>query len=166
MPVTVLPGASAVETALVASGFTLERYQFVGYLPRGATALAALWDELAAWPHAVVAFESPQRLPKTLESLAAALPERQVAVCRELTKAFEEVVRGVPADVLARFREPPKGEITLVLSPAATSSDAQADEAAAAVAELVAAGLTRRDAAELVSRLTSIPRGRLYRRSL
>ncbi len=167
VPVTVLPGASAVETALVASGFQWERYQFVGYLPRGSTALAALWDELGAWPHAVVAFESPQRLPKTLESLAAALPERQVAVSRELTKAFEEVVRGVPADVLARFREPPKGEITLVLAPAAaTSSDAQADEAAAAVAELVAAGLTRRDAAELVSRLTSIPRGRLYRRSL
>lgn len=167
VPITVLPGASAVETALVASGFQWERYQFVGYLPRGSTALAALWDELGPWPHAVVAFESPQRLPKTLESLTAALPERQVAVSRELTKAFEEVVRGVPADVLARFREPPKGEITLVLAPAAaTSSDAQADEAAAAVAELVAAGLTRRDAAELVSRLTSIPRGRLYRRSL
>jgi 16S rRNA (cytidine1402-2'-O)-methyltransferase len=167
VPVTVLPGASAVETALVASGFAWERYQFVGYLPRGANALAALWEELAAWPHAVVAFESPQRLPKTLESLAAALPQRPVAVSRELTKAFEEVVRGVPADVLARFRKPPKGEITLVLAPAVGgSSDAQADEAAAAVAELVAAGLTRRDAAELVSRLTSIPRGRLYRRSL
>ncbi len=123
----------------------------------------------AAWPHAVVAFESPQRLPKTLASLAAGLPARQVAVCRELTKAFEEVVRGLPADVLERFREPPKGEITLVLAPAdaSSSSDEHAVEAAAAaVAELVAAGLTRRDAAELVSRLTSIPRGRLYRRSL
>ena len=76
VPVTVLPGASAVETALVASGFAFERYQFVGYLPRGERALGALWEELAAWPHAVVAFESPQRLPKTLESLAASLPER------------------------------------------------------------------------------------------
>jgi 16S rRNA (cytidine1402-2'-O)-methyltransferase len=166
--VTVLPGAAAVETALVASGFAFERYQFVGYLPRGSRTLAALWEELAAWPHAVVAFESPQRLPKTLESLAAGLPERQLAVCRELSKAFEEVVRGLPAEVLARFGEPPKGEITLVLGPAAvpSSSDARADEAAAAVAELVASGLTRRDAADLVSRLTSIPRGRLYRRSL
>ena len=88
-------------------------------------------------------------------------------MCRELTKAFEEVVRGTPAEVLARFREPPKGEITVVLAPAAiAASDAQADEAAAAVAELVAAGLSRRDAADLVSRLTSIPRGRLYQRSL
>src|SRR5919109_1498098 len=60
--VTVLPGASAVETALVASGFAAERYQFVGFLPRGARALRALWEELRAWPHAVVAFESPLRL--------------------------------------------------------------------------------------------------------
>jgi 16S rRNA (cytidine1402-2'-O)-methyltransferase len=163
----VLPGASAAETALVASGFSFERYQFIGYLPRGERALGALWAELAAWPHAVVAFESPQRLPKTIESLVASLPERHIAVCRELTKAFEEVVRGLPAEVLAAFREPPKGEITLVISPAAAvSSDAQAEEAATAVAELVAAGLSRRDAADLVSRLTSIPRGRLYRRSL
>jgi 16S rRNA (cytidine1402-2'-O)-methyltransferase len=167
VPVTVLPGASAVETALVASGFPFERYQFVGYLPRGERALGALWKELAAWPHAVVAFESPQRLPKTLESLVASLPERQIAVCRELTKAFEEVVRGLPSEVLAHFREAPKGEITLVVSPAeAVSSDAQADEASTAVAELVAAGLSRRDAADLVSRLTSIPRRRLYRHSL
>ena len=167
VPVTVLPGASAVETALVASGFAFERYQFVGYLPRAEKALASLWEELAAWPHAVVAFESPQRLPRTLESLVASLPERRVAVCRELTKAFEEIVRGTPADVSARFREPPKGEITVVLSPAAiAASDAQADEAAAAVAELVAAGLSRRDAADLVSRLTAMPRGRLYKRSL
>ena len=167
VPVTVLPGASAVETALVLAGFSFERYQFVGYLPRGERALGALWDEFAAWPHAVVAFESPQRLPKTLASLVASLPEREVAVCRELTKAFEEVVRGTPAAVSAQFAEPPKGEITVVLSPAAvTSSDRQADEAAAAVAELVGAGLSRRDAAALVARLTSISRGRLYRRSL
>jgi 16S rRNA (cytidine1402-2'-O)-methyltransferase len=166
VPVTVLPGASAVETALVASGLAFERYQFVGYLPRGEKALRSLWDELAGWPHAVVAFESPQRLPATLRSLAAALPEREVAVCRELTKAFEEVVRGMPAAVLARFPEPPKGEITLVLGPGASRVGKGTEDAAAAVAELVAAGLTRRDAARVVSRLTSIPRGTLYRRSL
>src|SRR5262245_51868088 len=89
VPVTVLPGASAVETALVASGFAFERYQFLGYLPRGSRALASLWEEVAGWPHAAVAFESPQRLPATLQSLADGLPDREVAVCRELTKAFE-----------------------------------------------------------------------------
>src|SRR6188768_195845 len=90
VPVTVLPGASAVETALVASGLGGDRYQFLGFLPRGEKALAALWSELAAWPHAAVAFESPQRLPATLASLARALPGRRTAVCRELTKRFEE----------------------------------------------------------------------------
>jgi 16S rRNA (cytidine1402-2'-O)-methyltransferase len=169
VPVTVLPGASAVETALVTSGFAFERYQFVGYLPRGERALGALWAELTSWPHAVVAFESPLRLPATLRSLASSLPEREVAVCRELTKAFEEVVRGLPLEVLSRFEAAPKGEITVVLAPFVASdevTDARAREAGAAVAELVAAGLTRRDATALVSRLTSLSRGRLYRQSL
>ena len=168
VPVTVLPGASAVETALVASGFACERYQFVGYLPRGSRALEALWEELGSWPYAVVAFESPQRLPATLASLVGSLPDREVAVCRELSKAFEDVERGLPADLLARYGTPPKGEITLVLAPTETDrpSTARTEEAAAAVAELVAAGLTRRDATELVARLTSISRSRLYRRSL
>src|SRR6266700_6230263 len=118
VPVTVLPGASAAATALVASGFGAERYQFLGFLPRSGKASRALWDELGAWPFPVVAFESPQRLPATLRSLATAQPERPVAVCRELTKRFEEVVRGPAREVAARFADPPKGEITLVLGPA------------------------------------------------
>ena len=76
VPVTVLPGPSAVETALVASGLVGERYQFLGYLPRGEAALAALWAELGAWPHPAVAFESPERLPAALRSLAGVAPER------------------------------------------------------------------------------------------
>ena len=115
--VTVLPGASAVETALVASGLVGERYQFVGFLPRGAKALSELWEELRGWRWPVVAFESPHRLPATLRSLAAADPSRAVAVCRELTKRFEEVVRGTAAELAERATEPPKGEITLVLGP-------------------------------------------------
>src|SRR5205823_5008343 len=71
VPVTVLPGPSSVETALVASGLVGERYQFVGYLPRGEKALAELWEELSRWQWPVVAFDSPQRLPRTLRSLAA-----------------------------------------------------------------------------------------------
>src|SRR6478672_4788717 len=89
--VTVLPGASAVETALVASGLVAEQYRFLGFLPRGEKKLAELWDELRGWPWPVVAFESPHRLAATLRSLAAADSEREVAVCRELTKRFEEV---------------------------------------------------------------------------
>jgi len=164
VPVTVLPGPSAVDTALVAGGFAADRYQFVGFLPRGGGALAALWRELAGWPYPAVAFESPQRLPATLRSLAAAQPGREVAVCRELTKKFEEVVRGSAADVSARFSEAPKGEITLVLGPGAEGRDLHA--ALDAVAELVAAGVPRGQAAEVVSRLTDASRNELYRRTL
>jgi 16S rRNA (cytidine1402-2'-O)-methyltransferase len=164
VPVTVLPGASAVETALVASGFQAERYQFVGYLPRGEAALAALWDGLGRWPWPAVAFESPRRLPATLRSLAGALPDRSVAVCRELTKQFEEVVRGPASEVVERFREAPKGEITLVLAAAEVVGDE--GPAIEAVAELVAAGISRRQAADLVARLTGVRRNALYRGSL
>jgi 16S rRNA (cytidine1402-2'-O)-methyltransferase len=161
VPVTVLPGPTAVSTALVASGFTADRWQFVGYLPRGERALRELWRELAAWPHGAVAYESPQRLPTALATLAEASPDRPVAVCRELTKAFEEVVRGSTVEVAERFAEPPKGEITIVIGPAAAAAP-DAEEAVAAVAELTAAGVPRRQAAALVARLTGVPRNRLY----
>jgi 16S rRNA (cytidine1402-2'-O)-methyltransferase len=165
VPVTVLPGPSAVETALVASGLAAERYQFLGYLPRGAKALAALWDELARVPWPAVAFESPQRLPTTLRSLAGAAPQRRLAVCRELTKQFEEVVRGTAEELAGRFAEPPKGEITLVLG---GGESIEPDETAAleALAELAALGVGRRRAADVVARLTGVSRNRLYRASL
>jgi 16S rRNA (cytidine1402-2'-O)-methyltransferase len=166
--VTVLPGPSAVETALVASGFAAERYEFLGYLPRGERGLSELWAELEARPYPAVAFESPRRLPASLASLARALPARPAVVCRELTKQFEEVVRGMPSELASRFSEPPKGEVTLVLGPAETPGSTGAEESLAlsSVTELVAAGVPRRRAAEVVSRLSGVPRNRLYRASL
>jgi 16S rRNA (cytidine1402-2'-O)-methyltransferase len=164
--VTVLPGASAVETALVASGLGAERYQFLGYLPRADAALAGLWQELAHWSHAAVAFESPRRLPATLASLAVALPQRRAAVCRELTKRFEEVVRGSPSELAERFAEAPKGEITLVLGPAESTTTTAERDALDAIAALVAEGVGRRRAADVVARLTRLPRNQLYRASL
>jgi 16S rRNA (cytidine1402-2'-O)-methyltransferase len=163
--VTVLPGPSAVDTALVASGIPAERYMFLGFLPRGKRALGDVWDQLASWPYPAVAFESPQRLPATLQSLAHAQPEREVVVCRELTKRFEEIVRGTAEELAARYREPPKGEITVVLGPGA-EVEADVDGAAAAVAELVRSGVARRQAADVVARLTGIARNELYRRTL
>ena len=123
-----------------------------------------MWHELAAWQHPTVGFESAKRLPATLASLAVAEPTRQVAVCRELTKAFEEVVCGSAERVSEHYREPPKGEVTLVIGPSTRVADAAA--AVAAVVELVAAGTPRRAAANVVSRLTGVPRNRLYGTSL
>jgi len=165
VPVTVLPGPSAVETALVASGLVAERYQFVGYLPRGERALAALWSDLSAWPWPTVAFESPQRLPATLRSLTAVDPQRELAVCRELTKRHEQVVRGSAGELASQFAEPPRGEITLVLGPA-PAAEADLAPAVAAVRELVEAGIARRRAVDLVAGLSGAARRRLYDLSL
>ena len=162
--VTVLPGPSAVETALVASGLTGGRYAFVGFLPRKAAELVALWRETAAWECPVVAFESPHRLSAALSSLAAFDPEREVAVCRELTKRFEEVVRGTAAELAARLTEPPKGEVTLVVGAGTAATDPE--QARQAVADLVTAGTPRGVAAEVVARLTDTSRNDLYRGSL
>jgi len=168
LPVVVLPGPSAVETALVASGLVAERYLFLGYLPRGEAALAELWKELRAWPWPSVAFESPRRLPRSLASLAAHEPTLMLAVCRELTKRFEDVVRGTAIELADRFSEGTRGEITLVLG--ARSSEQQTaageDDAVEAVAELIAGGTPRRTAARVVGRLTGQPPNRLYKRSL
>jgi 16S rRNA (cytidine1402-2'-O)-methyltransferase len=164
VPVTVLPGPSAVETALVLSGLGGGPYAFVGFLPRKAGELEALWRHTSAWGCAVVAFESPHRVGASLASLARVDPERRVAVCRELTKRFEEVVRGTASELAARLAEPPKGEITLVVGPGATVVDL--DAALTAVGELVAAGTPRGLAAEVVARLTGTARNDLYRRTL
>ena len=165
--VTVLPGPSAVETALVASGFAWARYLFAGYLPRGEAAPREACAELAAWPHAAVAFESPQRLPAALAAVAEAMPDRGLAVCRELTKRFEQVDRGTAAELAASYTEPPRGEITLVVAPAGVPAPGP-EEAAGVVAvrELVEAGVPRRRAAAIVARLTGSARNRLYDASL
>jgi 16S rRNA (cytidine1402-2'-O)-methyltransferase len=163
-PVTVLPGASAVETALVVSGLAGEQYRFAGYVPRSDKDRRALWEELGGWPHPTVLFESPRRLPATLASLSSADPDRLVVVCRELTKLHEEVVAGSAAALAERFREPPRGEVTLVIGPSASVVDDTA--AFAAVAELVAAGTPRGTAAGVVARLTGVSRNVLYRQTL
>jgi 16S rRNA (cytidine1402-2'-O)-methyltransferase len=162
--VTVLPGPSAVETALVASGLGAGEYRFLGYLPRREAELLSLWAEARAWRYAAVAFESPRRLPRSLGALAQVDPERRVAVCRELTKRFEEVVRGSAAELAERFAEPTKGEVTVVLAPGKPDDDP--DAAVAAVRTLVAAGAARRAAADVVSALAGASRNELYRASL
>lgn len=164
--VTVLPGPSAVETALVASGLVAGRYAFVGFLPRKSGELDALWRETSAWAMPVVAFESPHRIAASLRSLAGYDPEREVAVCRELTKRFEEITRGPVAELAERFGAPPKGEVTLVVGPGPGPAAPDHDEAHAAVAELVGAGAPRRVAADVVARLSGLSRNELYRGSL
>ena len=114
--VEVLPGPSAVPVALVASGLAAEPWRFVGFLPRKPGELAALWRGAR---ETTVAFESPRRVGAALAALAGVDPDREVAVCRELTKLHEEVVRGTAADLAARYAgEEVRGEVVLVAGPA------------------------------------------------
>jgi 16S rRNA (cytidine1402-2'-O)-methyltransferase len=161
LPVEVLPGPSAAITALVASGLPADEWHFQGFLPRKRGELR----ELLAQPDAtLVAFESPRRVPATLSILAELDPERDVAVCRELTKAHEEVVRGTAAELAARYADtPPRGEIVLVIGPGTRSSDSPDSTALQAVRDLVDAGAHPRKAATVVASLTGNSANTLYR---
>jgi 16S rRNA (cytidine1402-2'-O)-methyltransferase len=161
LPMVVLPGPSAVTTALVAAGEGGGGFQFAGFLPRGPGSLDRLLDRLDTAGLPVVAFESPRRLPATLKHLAVRDPNRRGAVCRELTKVHEEVARATLAELAERFREPPKGEVTLVLA-APEGADKAAMPPAELLAELAGAMGARR-AAAVASALTGLPRNRLYR---
>jgi len=160
--VVVLPGPSAVETALVASGLASEGYLFAGWVPRAAGERARVLGVAAAAPLPTVLFESPRRLATTLADLARIAPGHPVAVARELTKLHEEVVRGSAADVCERGVTE-RGEICLVIGAARRAArDATSPEALDAVRELVAHGLPARRASELVAGLTGAPRRTLY----
>ncbi|MHB8572313.1 MAG: 16S rRNA (cytidine(1402)-2'-O)-methyltransferase [Candidatus Dormibacteria bacterium] len=115
-PVVPLPGASAITAAVAVSGIPASTFTFAGFLPRKQGELARLFQRQESAEGALVAFESPFRLVRTLLALAEALPDRQVAVARELTKVHEEVRRGRPEDLLEHYRRAtPKGELTLVI---------------------------------------------------
>jgi 16S rRNA (cytidine1402-2'-O)-methyltransferase len=162
LPVDVLPGPAAPVTALVASALPADRWRFAGFLPRRK---GELRRELEKGEETLVAFESPNRLPATLALLAEIDPERMVAVCRELTKLHQEVVRGSANELARRFAGGTRGEVVLVVGPADSSpGEVQLDNALDAVEQLVASGARRRAAAQVVSSLTGLPANRLYRR--
>jgi 16S rRNA (cytidine1402-2'-O)-methyltransferase len=166
VPVSVVPGPSAVTAALAASGLAGEGgFAFLGFLPRREAERRRLMERLAGLEVPAVGFESPKRLPGLLAELAAAWPGREVAVCRELTKLHEEVLRGTAAEVAARVTEPPRGEITLVIG-AGEPREADGERLRAAMALLLEAGLGAGRAAEVAAALGAAPRNRAYRAAL
>jgi 16S rRNA (cytidine1402-2'-O)-methyltransferase len=157
--VEVLPGPSAALSALVASALPADRWRFVGFLPRKRGEL----EQLFGSPETVVAFESPRRLAATLRILAERDPHRRIAVCRELTKLHEEIVRGSAASLAERYREEaPRGEIVLVLAPATPSAADEMPAALDALERLIEAGAKPRPAAAVVAQLTGVSANALY----
>ena len=172
--VEVLPGPTAAATAYVASGCDNPRFYFGGFFPRKDAERAALLDGLRALDAALVFYESPNRLASALAALAAALPQREAAVCRELTKLHEEVVRGPLPQVRDEFAERAgaggrgvKGEIVIVVDGPNAAEGAAAAEgaqqaAAARAAELKAAGARNKDIARALADEFGIARNVAY----
>jgi 16S rRNA (cytidine1402-2'-O)-methyltransferase len=160
LEVEVLPGPSAALAALVASALPADRWRFAGFLPRKRGDL----QKLLGSAETLVAFESPRRVAASLSVLAELDPERRAAVCRELTKVHEEVVRGSAAELAARYAgAPPKGEVVLVIGPASRSREGDDGPALEALMRLVEAGAKPRAAAAVVAELTGVSANRLYR---
>ena len=154
-PVTAAPGPSAVTTALALSGLPSDRFVFEGFLPRSGSNRRSRLRELATEPRTLVFFEAPHRIVGALEDLAAIFgADRPAAVCRELTKTYEEIRRDTLGALAAgAAADQPRGEITLVVAgaPAGPAPAPNDDELRAEVARREAAGASRRDAIQAVA---------------
>lgn len=158
-----IPGPSAVTAALAVSGLPARQFTYIGFLPRRRGERLRLLASLAAEPRTIIAFESPHRLRQSLSDILAAWGDRRLAICRELTKAFEEVFRGTVSQALERFQEP-RGEFTLVVEGAPEAAPPRDDEAVRReLSRLKAQGATARQAVSHVSASFGLPRRQVYR---
>ena len=164
--VEVLPGASAIVTALVASGLPTHAFHFAGFLPRKRGERTRALERLAPLDATLVFYEAPGRTAATLAALAEAFPGRRAALARELTKVYEEVVRARVEELAAAFAERPlKGEVVLLVGPPESPEQIAIDEDV--VRERLAAageaGMTRKDAVRSVAADLGLPRNEVYR---
>jgi len=162
--VSVIPGPSAVTTALAVSGLPVDRFCFEGFLPRRSGERSARLAELASERRTMVFFEAPHRLAAMLTALESAFGSaRAAAVCRELTKTHEEVVRGTLSDLVAWTEGGVRGEVTLVVAGAdASAEQVSGDDLVARVQALVALGSDRREAISEVARTSGLPRRAVF----
>ena len=165
--VEAVPGVSAVTTALSMSGMSGDGFLFLGFLPRKARERRAKLEGLTESPHTLVVFEAPHRLKATLRDILAVLGEREMSVCRELTKLYEEVFRGTASEALAHFSEP-RGEFVLVIRGVTTTAaasgptDDQLEEAGQRLASLRKDGVRAKDAVAQVSDALGMTKNRVY----
>ena len=164
--VSPLPGASAVTAAVAASGLAAREFTFAGFLPRRSKARRELFQRLGEGPGAIVFFESPHRVRAALADLGAVLGERRIAVCRELTKLYEEIFRGTAAEALECFVAP-RGEFTVVVEGGSGARrEVPEEELRAALRKLRAEGMSARDAAAQVAEETGMAKRRVYALSI
>lgn len=160
-----IPGPAAPIAALVASGLPTDSFVFLGYLPRKTGELNRLLKEMLGEPRTILAFDVPHRLRSTLTAMERSFgPQRPIAVCRELTKLHEEIVRGTLEQVRLHFESSePRGEITLVIAGAGSVVEWDEQAVRKAVAQRIAQGLRRSEAAREVAAEAGWPRSTVYR---
>lgn len=167
--VVAVPGPSAVTAALSVSGLPADRFLFLGFLPRRSADRRALLQSVSTEPGTLVCFETPRRALAALRDIHEALGDRQMAVCRELSKLHEEVFRGTPAEASEHFSsgQPPRGEFVLVIAGGVPAQEgASDDEIRGRLAELAATGLAGRRLVDAAVVATGAARSRVYRLSL
>lgn len=160
-----LPGASAVLTALVASGLPTDAFLFLGFAPRKKKAQQTLFEAIQNYPFTLIFYESPHRLTNTLEHIYESLGDRQVVVCRELTKLHEEIKRGPAHEVLAYYQQnAPRGEVVLLIEGMTIEDDLSWDEEAVrdAFQQALEEGLSRSAAAKHVARISGWSKSDVY----
>ena len=165
VPFTVLPGAVAAITGLVLSGLPTDRFSFEGFIPRQKKERLQYFQNLAQEERTMIFYESPHRLEDTLKTMAEVFPERSMAAARELTKKFEEIVRGTPSEVLAHFEsEGIRGEFVLLLHGAdpAPPEERDVDWAINRVAQLEAEGISQKDAIKQAAKEAGLSKRDVY----
>ena len=170
IPVCAIPGPCALVTALAVSGLPTGRFTFEGFLPMNRKNRTARLESLRGETRTMIFYEAPHKLTATLADLCGAFGgARRIALCRELTKLHEQVLRTTLEEAAAHYREnTPKGEFVLVVEGAREAEDAGAptlEEGAARVAQLRAQGLSLKDAARQIAKETGLPKNELYRLS-
>jgi 16S rRNA (cytidine1402-2'-O)-methyltransferase len=165
--VETIPGPSAVTAAIAVAGIRADAFRFIGFLPRSGGKRRKMLEEIAGERGATILFESPNRVAATLDDLMAVLEDdREAALCRELTKMHEEVLRGSLSTLRRRADEGLKGEVTLIIGgtgqPPGATDELDPAEARAKAAKLLEEGMSRRDAAKWLAAETGLSRKDAY----
>tara|TARA_B110000881_G_C18511739_1_gene482615 strand:- start:143 stop:970 length:828 start_codon:yes stop_codon:yes gene_type:complete len=163
-----LPGPSAIVSALSITGWSFDRFLFLGFLPRKKNEQLATLESASQEPGPVVAYESPHRIKATLENINNTFADRQLVICRELTKFYEETFRGTAAEAILHFNTQPKGEFVVVIQGAGKSANTELsdDEISEVLVNLKENGLSGRTLVERAVEITRAPKNRIYQLSL
>lgn len=159
-----LPGPSAVVAALSITGWSFDRFLFLGFIPRKSGERISALEGIAQEPGPIVLYESPHRVKATLTDIHKVFPERQLTVCREITKLYEETFRGTASEAAAYFTEP-RGEFVIVISGAGkpVAEEMPDDQITEALDDLKSQGLNGRTLVDRAVELTGAPKNRVYR---